>query len=635
MANEFDSYDRDMYELAEAEAKLDLALKQIESKYYIKHIIMESSGEFTPEEIIAMEAEDAENEANDKRGAIRRFIDTIIKKIQEFINGFKKNKETYDTIRPDDEINMPVSEEDIRKYTKTVNIVSDKLEAAIKAAEGSDKAAYDKAIEEYDNAVKELDQMEDISDAVINAENREKDSKSFKRFVVKGIVITAAIEAIKKVDNVLESVLGSLSESAASAAGTISGKLFAHFDKEKADVDQMSKNLASKLGNISGKIGKMRKSIDKALKEKDNIHRKKKLIKDAEATSDTADELDDDIVGETDISKFMGRRHNGDYTVISFIKRVANDNLDKLTTDKNPRPKYSDEGKIYGHLVDMGKKGIFEKISDAFKASHRADKAKDKVGMKGIGTHLVDRGMAKKLFEDRFNGGKGKPVFFDLWGIFYHGGFGGLDNYVANMEILLDVYNDVRKNDLKKNPIKWDKNIAMAALKDIFTTDKGWNSYQEDETKSKSTAATSVSKNNPDANSFLIDNYRTMSKNDLSNKLNDIIKNGKASTITSSSIFSFGTFGNVISDFSLSDGDINYLDSLKNDMRNKFGNDFNVIERALNKASIKGNWFRMKYSTYNQLKKDLKYEFKNDNRVNDVINVLQDHGWKEKYLMNG
>ena len=82
MANEFDSYDRDMYELAEAEAKLDLALKQIESKYYIKHIIMESSGEFTPEEIIAMEAEDAENEAKDKRGAIRRFIDTIIKKIQ-------------------------------------------------------------------------------------------------------------------------------------------------------------------------------------------------------------------------------------------------------------------------------------------------------------------------------------------------------------------------------------------------------------------------------------------------------------------------------------------------------------------------------------------------------------------------
>ena len=46
--------DRDIYELAEAELKANLAFSQIESKYRVKHMIMESSGQFTNEELLAM-----------------------------------------------------------------------------------------------------------------------------------------------------------------------------------------------------------------------------------------------------------------------------------------------------------------------------------------------------------------------------------------------------------------------------------------------------------------------------------------------------------------------------------------------------------------------------------------------------
>ena len=84
--------DKDMYELEEARLNANLAIKEIETKYRVKHMVLEASGQLTPEEFLALEEEDANNESKDKRGVLRKLIDTILEKIRNFINSFKKDK---------------------------------------------------------------------------------------------------------------------------------------------------------------------------------------------------------------------------------------------------------------------------------------------------------------------------------------------------------------------------------------------------------------------------------------------------------------------------------------------------------------------------------------------------------------
>lgn len=352
--------DRDIYELAEAELKANLAFSQIESKYRVKHMIMESSGQFTNEELLAMEEADKEAESGDKRSVIRKLIDKIIEKIRSFINKFKRIKEDHE-IGPDDDVNMPVSEDDIRAYIKSADTITEKLDKVLQAAKGDSKKAYDDALKEYEQATQNADWLDSISDEVLNAEKNAKAGKKIGSYVIKGSLVMAAITAARKILETGEKVATLTGEAIASGAGKAAGALFGHFKESDVNIENEAKNLSSKVSTITGKTGRLETFFNKVLNRKsENIDRDQKK-KDYDANKEALDEEGENRTGNVDYKKTAFNKKK-DVDLFPWLNQYFNGNLRDLGGYDTPRPNYVNEDQMKKYLIDTNG-DIFERIS--------------------------------------------------------------------------------------------------------------------------------------------------------------------------------------------------------------------------------------------------------------------------------
>lgn len=336
--------DRDIYELTEAELKTKLALGQIESKYRVKHMVMESSGQFTNEELLAMEEADKEAESGDKRSVIRKLIDTILEKIRSFINRFKKSKDTYE-LGPDDEVNMPVSEDEIRAYIKSADTITEKLDKVLQAAKGDSKKAYDDALKEYEEATQNADWLDSISDEVLNAEKNAKAGKKVGNYIIRGSIIMAAIAAAKKILEAGEKVTVAVGEAIASGTGKVAGtvagassSLFGRFKEKDIDIENEANNLGSKINKLTTRIGKLDKFFNKVLNRKATNMKREKFLKDNEANKDALDDEADDL------EKTAFNKHR-DVDFFPWFNKYFKGNLDELASHKYGRPNYNKNDK--------------------------------------------------------------------------------------------------------------------------------------------------------------------------------------------------------------------------------------------------------------------------------------------------
>ena len=342
--------DRDIYELTEAELKAKLAFSQIESKYRVKHMVMESSGQFTNEELLAMEEADKEAESGDKRSVIRKLIDTILEKIRSFINRFKKSKDTYE-LGPDDKVNMPVSEDEIRAYIKSADTITEKLDKVLQAAKGDSKKAYDDALKEYEEATQNADWLDSISDEVLNAEKNTKAGKKVGNYIIRGSIIMAAIAAAKKILEAGEKVTVAVGEAIASGTGKVAGtvagassSLFGRFKEKDIDIENEANNLGSKINKLTTRIGKLDKFFNKVLNRKATNMKREKFLKDNEANKDALDDEADDLEGATDLEKTAFNKHR-DVDFFPWFNKYFKGNLDELASHKYGRPNYNKNDK--------------------------------------------------------------------------------------------------------------------------------------------------------------------------------------------------------------------------------------------------------------------------------------------------
>nr|DAT84548.1 MAG TPA: neurotoxin [Caudoviricetes sp.] len=352
--------DRDIYELAEAELKANLAFSQIESKYRVKHMIMESSGQFTNEELLAMEEADKEAESGDKRSVIRKLIDKIIEKIRSFINKFKRIKEDHE-IGPDDDVNMPVSEDDIRAYIKSADTITEKLDKVLQAAKGDSKKAYDDALKEYEQATQNADWLDSISDEVLNAEKNAKAGKKIGHYIIKGSIVMAAIAAARKILETGEKVAVLTGEAIASGAGKAAGALFGHFKESDVNVENEAKNLSSKVNALTGKTGRLESFFNRVLNRKSKNIGEDQKKKDYDANKAALDEEGENRTGNVDYKKTAFNKKK-DVDLFPWLNQYFNGNLKDLGGFDTPRPNYVNEDRMRKYLVDTNG-DIFERIS--------------------------------------------------------------------------------------------------------------------------------------------------------------------------------------------------------------------------------------------------------------------------------
>ena len=352
--------DRDIYELAEAELKANLAFSQIESKYRVKHMIMESSGQFTNEEILAMEEADKEAESGDKRSVIRKLIDKIIEKIRSFLNKFKRIKEDHE-IGPDDDVNMPVSEDDIRAYIKSADTITEKLDKVLQAAKGDSKKAYDEALKEYEQATQNADWLDSISDEVLNAEKNAKAGKKIGHYIIKGSIVMAAIAAARKILETGENVAVLTGEAIASGAGKAAGALFGHFKESDVNVENEAKNLSSKVNALTGKTGRLESFFNRVLNRKSKNIGEDQKKKDYDANKAALDEEGENRAGNVDYKKTAFNKKK-DVDLFPWLNQYFNGNLKDLGGFDTPRPNYVNEDRMRKYLVDTNG-DIFERIS--------------------------------------------------------------------------------------------------------------------------------------------------------------------------------------------------------------------------------------------------------------------------------
>ena len=352
--------DRDIYELAEAELKANLAFSQIESKYRVKHMIMESSGQFTNEELLAMEEADKEAESGDKRSVIRKLIDKIIEKIRSFLNKFKRIKEDHE-IGPDDDVNMPVSEDDIRAYIKSADTITEKLDKVLQAAKGDSKKAYDEALKEYEQATQNADWLDSISDEVLNAEKNAKAGKKIGHYIIKGSIVMAAIAAARKILETGEKVAVLTGEAIASGAGKAAGALFGHFKESDVNVENEAKNLSSKVNALTGKTGRLESFFNRVLNRKSKNIGEDQKKKDYDANKAALDEEGENRTGNVDYKKTAFNKKK-DVDLFPWLNQYFNGNLKDLGGFDTPRPNYVNEDRMRKYLVDTNG-DIFERIS--------------------------------------------------------------------------------------------------------------------------------------------------------------------------------------------------------------------------------------------------------------------------------
>lgn len=365
--------DRDIYELAEAELKANLAFSQIESKYRVKHMIMESSGQFTNEELLAMEEADKEAESGDKRSVIRKLIDKIIEKIRSFLNKFKRIKEDHE-IGPDDDVNMPVSEDDIRAYIKSADTITEKLDKVLQAAKGDSKKAYDDALKEYEQATQNADWLDNISDEVLNAEKNAKAGKKIGHYIIKGSIVMAAIAAARKILETGEKVAVLTGEAIASGAGKAAGALFGHFKESDVNVENEAKNLSSKVNALTGKTGRLESFFNKVLNRKSKNMDEDQKKKDYDANKAALDEEGENRTGNVDYKKTAFNKKK-DVDLFPWLNQYFNGNLRDLGGYDTPRPNYVNEDQMKKYLIDtnVGVLGKLAKFTQATESVNDCD----------------------------------------------------------------------------------------------------------------------------------------------------------------------------------------------------------------------------------------------------------------------
>lgn len=470
--------DKDMYELEEARLNANLAIKEIETKYRVKHMVLEASGQLTPEEFLALEEEDSNNESEDKRGVLRKLIDTILEKIRNFINSFKKDKAKWEDIKPDTEIETPVSEEDLRKYIKSGEFVSQKLDKVLETAQGSDMEAYKSAVREYEEATKDSAWMSTISSQLVADDINDETKKSAKRFIVKASIITAAIAVVNKISNTLNDIISLGNDK---LPGTI-GSLFGKMNANKEEVNKEAQKLCNMATEDLNHMGRFKKLINRIQDKTIKNMVKNRTAKNADATNkELQNQAENDGDGEVDKSKTIFNKKSWDgESIVKWINIALHGNLNMILDRSDPRPGFKDINKLAGYIcTDRGlnHKGKLDAdtVASKLKWIYGGNKPKEKTDSE------------YKPIINRMIGAKGaRPIFFDLWGINYKKGilFDKFEQYKQFQRDLLKITNSFRSK-CNMPEIKWDQSRAFEYIKlicssDDPTKDHPWEKYIED-----------------------------------------------------------------------------------------------------------------------------------------------------------
>lgn len=622
--------DKDMYELEEARLNANLAIKEIETKYRVKHMVLEASGQLTPEEFLALEEEDANKESEDKRGVLRKLIDTILEKIRNFINSFKKDKAKWEDIKPDTEIETPVSEEDLRKYIKSGEFVSQKLDKVLETAQGSDMEAYKSAVREYEEATKDSAWMSTISSQLVADDINDETKKRAKRFIVKASIITAAIAVVNKISNTLNDIISLGNDKLPGTIGSLFGKMKANKEEVNKEAQKLC-NMATEDLNHMGRFNKfIRKIQDKTVK---NMI-KNRTAKNADATNkELQNQAEDDGPGESNKSITIFGGQWEEKGIISWINTALNGNLKTLLDHNNPRPAFSDGGKLDKYLYNN--KGLMEGNSVATVVSSL-------VGfVNGKGSKQQN-----KIYPGFINriSGNDRPIFFDLWGIRYRPAFfkffNTLEKYVEFQRNLLKICNEYRS---KKNlpTISWSDERAIQYLK-IITGEKksetgnSWEHYIEDQNNQGQQQNGNQNTNNTTDSqyTFIATYYKKYNLNDLQKELKDLEETDKKHNF-SNDFYGFPR-SSVIQDFPLEENEIEeFWDNFKKydakQMGIQEGSDkINQISKKANHYA-KGNIFRWTREGMDAFKDDVKSIHNNAGLLFE--NRLKRSGWSDKYYL--
>lgn len=499
--------DRDIYELEEAGLKADLAMKEIDAKYKIKHMVLESSGQLTPEEFLALEEKDNDQKSEDKKGVLQKLIKTILEKIRNFLNMFKKDKTKWEDIKPDTEIETPVSEEDLRKYIKNGEVIREKLDKVLETAQGSSMEDYQNAMREYEEASKDNAFMDSITSELVGNDIDNDTKKNVKRFMVKAGTITAAIAVAKKLGEGFDAILSLLNDTIPGETG----KLFAKMKIDKDTALEQSNHLTHAMQSGSQRVGSFRRVTETAYKNISKNISKSRESKNYEATRKELFDQEDNVKGKADMKKTAFASHNNDDTILGWIDGPLHGDLNSIIDRGESRPKFKDIGALEPYVFKdkniMTRQDLNKTLTDLLNPANVHDTTLDK---------------CYETFKRRVSGDKdAKPIFFDLWGICFRKFmkvFGDYDGYLQLQRNLFKLCNMYRKA-IKKREIAWNENLAKDYLKIITTGDKNelngnsWEHYIEDQGHSKksSTSSGSTSSSTAGAEDFLNKCYKTMS----------------------------------------------------------------------------------------------------------------------------
>lgn len=622
--------DKDMYELEEARLNANLAIKEIETKYRVKHMVLEASGQLTPEEFLALEEEDANNESEDKRGVLRKLIDTILEKIRNFINSFKKDKAKWEDIKPDTEIETPVSEEDLRKYIKSGEFVSQKLDKVLETAQGSDMEAYKSAVREYEEATKDSAWMSTISSQLVADDINDETKKSAKRFVVKAAVITAAIAVVNKISNTLNDIISLGNDKLPGTIGSLFGKMKAN----KEEVNEEAQKLCNMATEDLNHMGRFKKLINRIQDKTVKNMIKNRTAKNADATNkELQNQAEDDGPGESNKSITIFGEQWKEKGIISWINTALNGNLKTLLDHNNPRPAFSDGGKLDKYLYNneglMGGNSVATVVSSL-------------VGfVNGKGSKKQN-----KIYPGFINriSGNDRPIFFDLWGIRYRPiffkFFNTLEKYVEFQRNLLKICNEYRS---KKNlpTISWSDERAIQYIKIIVgdknsETGNSWEHYIEDQNNQGQQQNGNQNTNNTTDSqyTFIATYYKKYNLNDLQKELTDLEETDKKHNF-SNDFYGFPR-SSVIQDFPLEKNEIEkFWDNFKKYDAKQMGiqEDSDKINQLSKRANhyAEGNIFRWTREGMDAFKDDAKSIHNNAGSLFE--NRLKQSGWSDKYYL--
>lgn len=635
MSDHYD-IDRDIYELEEAQLKANLAMKEIDAKYRVKHMVLEASGQLTPEEFLALEEQDENQKSEDKKGVLQKLIETILEKIRNFLKLFKKDRAKWEDVKPDTEIETPVSEEDLRKYIKNGEVISEKLDNVLKAAQGSSLEEYEKAMREYEEATKDNAFMDSITSELVGNDIDKDTKKGVKRFMVKAGTITAALAVAKKLGEGFDAILSILNETVPGKAG----KLFADMKIDKEVADKQTNRLAQAMRAGVQHVGSFRTMAENAYKSIGKEISKDRQSKNYEATRDEMFKQQDNVKGKADIKRVVfGKENNDGSTILDWINGPLHGNLNTLVGRTESRPKFSDIGAFTPYLFNnkliMSKGSINAVVRDLVTPPKGLD---------------PDLSKCYEIFKKRVSGdADSRPIFFDLWGIGYRKFLKIFDVYKEYEKLqrdLLKICNEYRKA-IKKPEITWSEERAIDYLKIITTGSKNitngnsWEQYIEDQGRSKKKPAAGAGSSGTATTAgqldFINKCYKTMSYSDLFGSDGTGKKDGKLASIKAEDNHYWGFSADEVRLFAtdrFKDKSINSFDDIIQsfkDHNGDIGSDLDDIVRLAKQWST-GNIMRWTRKRMEDFKKAANHEHKGS--ADKFINELHDAGWNDKYFIS-